>query len=101
MRNTLSKVGLGLALLSWCLTSFGLDVGGISSNLFSAVVGIRKIIHVLCLLTGTGLIMGAFVRYQTHRKNPVVAPLSAVFALLIAGIVVISLIFIPIGEGNK
>lgn len=86
----------------WSTAAFAVldpSIGDVSNNLFEAVLGINSIIHVICLVTGSALILGAFFRYMNHRRNPIVAPLSSVFAFLIAGIAIILLIFIPIGNG--
>jgi hypothetical protein len=90
-----------IAMLTWCCSASAASsagIGGIGSNLFSAIEGISDIIHVICGATGGALVLGSFFRYFAYRRNPMVAPLSSVFTLLLAGLCLIGLIFIPIGQ---
>lgn len=92
-----TMLSLSIALWStaaWAATGFG-EIG---ANLFGAIEGINSIIHVLAGLTGSALVLGSFFRYFAYRRNPIVAPLSSVIIMLLTGLCLIALIFIPIGQ---
>jgi hypothetical protein len=74
-------------------TSYG--VGGIANQLFGEAMGIRQIVRVICIVTGTALIFGSVIQYRKHRRNPIETPMGSVFMLLITGAALIALSFIP------
>lgn len=89
-----------LGIVSWAPVVWA-QIGGfgsLASNLFSTVEGISTIIHIICGASGAALILAAFFRYFAYRRNPVVAPLSSVITLLLTGLCLIALIFIPMGN---
>lgn len=93
------KCMLATSLTVWLTTAWTAEgFGTIGDNLFVAIQGISGIIHIICGATGAALILSAFFRYFTYRRNPVVAPLSSVITLLVTGLCLVALIFIPIGS---
>ena len=84
-----------LLALFFCSSSQAVSLGNIAQNLTVASKSIAELIHTLCWITGIALIAGALLKYKRHRENPVEAPLSMVFVMLLAGIALITLTFIP------
>lgn len=70
--------------------------GEIAQNIHEPLNHLAQLIRLICLVAGSGLIIGAIVRFRQYRKNPVQTPLSGVIALLLAGLAVLSLVLIPI-----
>ena len=55
----------------------------------------------LLLISGIAMLMGAFVQYTEHRKNPVNPPMSRVMTFLVIGIALVLASFIPTPAGFK
>jgi hypothetical protein len=101
IKNSIKVTALmALGIASWAPVVWAQNngFGPLASNLFSTIEGISTIIHVICGAAGAALFLAAFFRYFAYRRNPVVAPLSSVITLLLTGLCLIALIFIPIGS---
>ncbi len=72
-------------------------LGDLASNMLVPAMGIRDLIHVVCLLTATGLLIGSFILFIQHRRNPIEVPMSKPFTMIFVAIALILLTFIPIG----
>lgn len=84
-----------VALFAWS-TSSAESLGKIAQNLTLASKSIAELIHAICMVTGVALIAGSILKYKRYRENPIEAPLSMVFVMLLTGIALIALTFIPI-----
>ncbi len=72
------------------------DLGEVFGNIFLIEEHIRELVRVVCYVAASGLLLGAYVRYDKHRKSPVEAPLSSVAVMVFVAIVLILLAMIPI-----
>ncbi len=100
MKKTLKKFyGLAAVLYLFCFECFAAKSSGfgeIAQNIHEPLGHLAQLIRLICLVAGSGLVIGAIVRFRQYRKNPVQTPLSGVIALLLAGLAVLSLVLIPI-----
>jgi hypothetical protein len=68
-------------------------IGGMASNLMDPVTVLADFVHSACILIGGAFLFASIVKYNEHRRSPTMVPISTVWFLLIAGIV---LIVIPV-----
>lgn len=85
-----------MVLMSVCLSAQANSLSDVANNLFGTVLNIREIIRVICMITGGAMVLSSFFRYRIHRRNPIEAPISSVILLLVAGVCVFGLAYIPI-----
>ena len=71
--------------------------GKIAQNIQQPVTGVIEIVKGICLVVGIGMLVGALIQYKTHRQNPVEVTMGSVITLLLAGLALIGLTFIPMG----
>ncbi len=91
-------IGLWVFLPTLCIASPGAhSLGEIAGGISDPILGIIKLVHAICLIAGVGLVVGSVIRYKQHRQNPVEVPMSSCIMLLIAGLALIALTFIPLG----
>jgi hypothetical protein len=78
---------------------FAVGSGGGLTDVFNSLVGVGMTVHdliqAICIVTGAGLLLGAFIQYKKYRQNPIETKLSTVFVNLLVGIALIILAFIP------
>lgn len=72
------------------------DLGQMFAHMFYFVTNIRGLLRVIMFVTSAGLFMGAIIRFQKYRQNPVETPLSSVLLLLLVAILLLALAFVPI-----
>ncbi len=84
-----------LALFAWT-SCWAISFGKVAQNLTVSTKSIAELLHIICLVTGIALIAGSLMKYKRHRENPTEAPLSMVFVMLLTGLALIALMFIPI-----
>ncbi len=80
-----------------CAESAGF--GSIAQGINEPLTVLIQFVRIVCIVTGVGLIVGGFVKYKQHRDNPVEVPLSSCIFLVLGGIALIVLTFIPLGKG--
>lgn len=72
--------------------------GGIAKNIHQPVSGVIEIVKSIVLVVGIGMLVGALIKYKQHRSNPVEVTIGSVITLLLAGLALIGLTFIPMGR---
>ncbi len=87
-----------LALPQWVFARRSQSLGGIAKNLDQPIQGVIGLIQTICLIAGIGLLIGSVIKYMQHRKNPVEVTLGTVFTLLLVGLALIALTFIPLNR---
>lgn len=66
-------------------------LGGVATNLMDPVSVMADFIHSGCILIGGAFLFATIIKYIEHRRSPTMVPISTVWFLLIAGLVLISL----------
>lgn len=69
--------------------------GYIANHMMEPVGGIIYFIQTAALLCGIGMIMGAFFKYGSYRKNPVAVTFGVPLVMFMTGLALIGLKFIP------
>ena len=72
------------------------SIGDIARSLDRPVMGIVELVRAVCLIAGVGMVVGSLIKYKQHRRNPIEVSLGSVFAILLAGLALIALTFIPV-----
>ncbi|QLH42538.1 MAG: hypothetical protein HWD59_07320 [Coxiellaceae bacterium] len=79
-----------------------LSKAAIAESLTSVVHGldtsvrtITKMVQVICVVIGVGLTLGALIRFKSHRDNPEEISLMSCIFMLIGGLALIALYFLP------
>lgn len=79
--------------------AFAVSSGGGLTDIFNSLVGVGMTVHDLiqavCIVTGSGLLLGAIIQYKKYRQNPIETKLSAILINVVVGIALIILAFIP------
>jgi len=73
----------------------GFSLGDVANNLMSLEGNVNSFINAVVILTGTGLIAGSLLQFRSHWKNPVQTGLGKPIALLLLGVALFVLAFIP------
>ena len=71
------------------------SLGDVANSISKPLQAMAGIIHIVCFVAAAGFLMGAFIRYMNHRRNPVETQLGSVIALLAAGLALLAVGFIP------
>lgn len=108
VKNLQKLYGLLVSLMVMLITHPSIassteNLGVVVNEIAQPLDSVASLVHIVCIVTGAGLMMAAFIRYLQHRRNPIEATLSSVFALLFTGIAVLILAFIPMptmGQAN-
>lgn len=103
MKRQLAKImtffgGSGLFLLYSDLAlaySRGTVNHGVASNLLDFERTVQGFIQFIALVTGVALLLFSLSAFKSHRKNPVNVRLSKPISMVIFGIALIILSFIP------
>jgi hypothetical protein len=69
----------------------GAGFGNVATNLMDPVSVMADFVHSGCVLIGGAFLFATIVKYIEHRRSPTMVPISTVWFLLIAGIILISL----------
>ena len=86
----------GFLFISLPVVAEAKSFGDIASNLFGAEMGIKQIVHVICMVTGIALIFASVLQYKKHRQNPSEVPLTTPIMSLLVGLALIAMTFIPL-----
>ncbi|MDQ2993665.1 MAG: hypothetical protein M3R00_01790 [Pseudomonadota bacterium] len=95
----LGFAGFALLCCSNCAvaeTTASQSYGGIAQNLLGPVGAIISIVRAICIISGTGLLIGSLIRFSDYRKNPIEITLPTVVTMFAAGCGLILLAFIPL-----
>lgn len=71
------------------------DLGTISRGILGPVQQISHLIQIICAICGVVFIAGSLMKYKAHRNNPQAVPLSTPLMLLLFGLGLLALAFIP------
>jgi intracellular multiplication protein IcmD len=96
----MKKVLLGLVGLSCfamgtvalAASTSGVGVGLVAQNVTSNLGNVAKLITAASYVAGLAFVVGAIVKFKTHKENPTQIPIGTPIALLFVGA---ALIFIP------
>ena len=91
---------LVLALSSMGCFAAG-DYGDAASFLFGLTENIGEMMQFICLLTGGIMCLGSLVKYSKYRKNPVEVKFSSVLVMLLTGLALIAVGYIPMFAGVR
>lgn len=83
--------------LAWAANT---GIGGLASSAMSPVQFTTDFIGTGCLVIGVGFIFASIVKYIEHRRSPLMVSLTTVVFLLIAGIILVLLPFLPLLTGS-
>lgn len=67
------------------------SMGGIASNVLEPIGIFTNAVYSICYILGAAFIMGSVVRYREYRENPSQTPISRPIAILLFGIVLLSI----------
>jgi CDP-diglyceride synthetase len=65
--------------------------GGMANSLMEPIILLSDFLGTAAITIGAGCLFGSFLKYTQYRVNPLAAPLSNVFTLLIMGFVLVCL----------
>lgn len=75
-------------------------LGLVAQNLMEPVSVFSDFIQSACLILGCSFLIAAIIKYNEHRRSPLMVPISTVIFLIIAGIILILLPFLSLVTGN-
>lgn len=90
---------IGSESLAWAYapSSRGSSLGDVAGNMFSLVKETQSFLQFLCLASGVGLLMASAWAFKSYWYNPVSTRFSKPMTMLILGLALIVLSFIPMG----
>lgn len=71
------------------------SLGGVAHNLLDAERSLQSFIQFVCLMTGVGLLIASIGMFKKHWQNPAEVALSRPVAMVILGVALVVLAFIP------
>lgn len=71
-------------------------LGDIAGNVVGVGENIYQFFRVVCIMASAGMLLGAVLKYQKHRKNPIIAKLSDVVMMVVISAALLVLAFIPV-----
>lgn len=88
-----------MIMLAFLLSPMGLamagNIGDVANNLLGIVKNVHTLLHAVLIVSGAALCLGSIIKYQKYRQNPKAVPLSSSITMLVAGIVLIGMTYIP------
>jgi hypothetical protein len=84
-----------LFISSFSLSAFAEDIGNLARDLGGTAFLGAEIIHIILILLGLGLIAGGLIRLRERRMNPEEYTWSSILLLIIFGLALIAIAFIP------
>ena len=70
-------------------------LGRVAQNVVGVEQAAQSFLQFLCVVTGIGLLLGSLVQFKSHRKNPVSTRLSKPIAMVLLGLALTFIAFIP------
>jgi intracellular multiplication protein IcmD len=71
------------------------DLGSIALQITAPVQQATHLLQIICILCGIALSMSSLLKYKAHRNNPQEVPFSTPIMLLLFGLGLLALAFIP------
>jgi hypothetical protein len=68
-------------------------IGGVANNLMDPVNMFANFVGSGSIVVGIAFLMGAFVKYNQHKRNEMAAPISTVIFLLVMGLILLAIPF--------
>jgi Ca2+/H+ antiporter len=68
-------------------------LGGVANNLMDPVNMFANFIGSGSIVVGIAFLLGAFVKYNQHKRNEMAAPMSTVVFLLVTGLILLAIPF--------
>ena len=97
-----SRIKRIFTIMSMCVnvllfapSGYAQSLGDVATNILGPLTGASHIVKIICVVAGTGLILGSLMRYKAHRENPIEVRLGTPIAMLIAGLALILISLIP------
>ena len=78
-----------------------LSLGQVAQNLMEPVDVLSSFVITACFAIGGAFLFTAVIKYFEHRRSPLMVPISTVIFLLIAGILLMLLPFLPLLMGSS
>lgn len=72
------------------------DLGSIAGNVVDFGMNMYQFFRAVCMMASAGMFLGAILKYLKHRKNPIIAKLSDVAAMIAISAALLLLAFIPV-----
>lgn len=70
--------------------------GDVASNLYEPLSIVINLVRAISVVCGAGLLLGSVLKYLEYRKNPVAVRLSTALFMVIFGVSLILIEFIPL-----
>jgi len=70
-------------------------LGEVAGNIFGIEMHVHDLLHIVCITAGAGMLMGALIKYNKHRQNPLEVTIGSIITNIIIGIALIVLAFVP------
>lgn len=67
----------------------------VAQNVVGLEQAAQSFLQFLCVVTGTGLLIGSFIHFKSYRKNPISTRLSKPITMLLLGLALALIAFIP------
>lgn len=96
-RNILHLYAAGFFIYLCIASCEAAPIGDIAKDLFEPARYLARFVHWIFMVTGIGLIISALIKYLDYRRHHHVR-LSLIFFLLLTGLALIGIGFLPIPE---
>lgn len=83
------------SLLYTCTASAEVGLGSVAASIYEPISVVIQLVRAVSIISGSGLILGSFLRYFDYRRNPVAVRLSAVIFMGLFGLALIFVGLIP------
>lgn len=85
----------GILLMVFPSNLFAFSLGDIAKQMRFGVDFITEGLLFVTLVTGSLLVLGSFFKYVKYRKNPIEVKFSSVMVMLVAGLALVLIYFLP------
>lgn len=75
-------------------------LGEVANNLMEPVDVLSSFVNTACFAIGGAFLFTSIIKYFEHRRSPLLVPISTVVFLVIAGLILIALPFLPYLTGH-
>jgi len=96
VKTIIAALSIVLAVVAFAEQAWAESLTNIAANIIAPIIGVTEIVHVICTIAGVGVLAGALVKFSQHRRNPNEVPISTPFIMILLGIALITIIFIPL-----
>lgn len=76
-------------------------LGSVAQNILEPVLIVNSFLFSTCIVLGVSFLFASIIKYIEHRRSPLLVPISTVVFLVVAGIVLILLPFLPLLTGHN